>query len=222
MIIYQPKHCNKCSITKSIIDFYKDNSKKDGHCSTCKQCQLSSKKHTSRRTNKNRKKHRIENAPLHLPIGHYVYAYLRKDYTIYYIGKGTKKRAWQKCRGEIGIPPTNDRIIIIFQGLSEIGALAYERQLIRWYGRKDNNTGILRNKTDGGDGASGVTRSESTRKKQSIATLGKPKYSIRCKKVISPSGKVYDKITDAAVEHGVTLEGIRYRCSVNKDGWRYG
>jgi len=103
---------------------------------------------------------------------YYVYAYLRPDGTPYYIGKGKDKRAWQKHR--IHKIPPNDRIIFVETNLTEIGALAIERRLIRWYGRKDLGTGILRNRTDGGDGISGHKHTEAVKQKIAQARIGKP------------------------------------------------
>jgi hypothetical protein len=114
----------------------------------------------------------------------YVYAYLRsKDSsdpkitdiaikgTLYYIGKGCNGRAYRRWRS---VPAPKDKSNIIFIGInmSEYKAFEMEKFLIAYYGRIDLGTGILRNRTDGGEGSSGYIVSKETRMKKSAAWKG--------------------------------------------------
>jgi hypothetical protein len=104
---------------------------------------------------------------------YYTYAYLREDRTPYYIGKGKGRRAFSRRRNGIKPPQDKDRIILLKQNLTEEDAFKHEIYMIAVFGRKDLGTGILRNKTNGGDGSSGWIATPEIRKKMSEYRKGR-------------------------------------------------
>ena len=117
---------------------------------------------------------------------YYIYAYIRSDGSPYYIGKGTGRRAFKDTSRIVPPPKDKSRIIIMENNLTEVGALALERFYIRWYGRKDKNTGILRNRTDGGDGVVGYVYTEEHRRKISETSKAR-KHTEETKRKIAQS-----------------------------------
>jgi hypothetical protein len=118
----------------------------------------------------------------------YVYVYIRsKDSTTakagtpYYVGKGKGRRRFES---HVVTIPNIKYNVIVFDKLLEMGAFIIERKLIRWYGRKDLGTGILHNRTDGGDGGAGRRDAPETIEKRRISNTGK-KRSLKAKKRMS-------------------------------------
>jgi hypothetical protein len=102
----------------------------------------------------------------------YTYAYLREDRTPYYIGKGKERRIYSTNR-RFKPPKDKSRIIFLKQNLTEEESFRHEVYMIAVFGRKDLGTGILHNRTDGGEGSSGVVKSNETKEKLSKARKGK-------------------------------------------------
>ena len=65
---------------------------------------------------------------------YYVYAYLRKDGSPYYIGKGKDYRAWKHHKQDrIKTPKDKSRIVILESNLTEIGSFAIYKELhVQW------------------------------------------------------------------------------------------
>ncbi len=106
------------------------------------------------------------------PNRFYTYAYLREDRTPYYIGKGQTNRIYQKNGKPCGVPKDKSRIIFLKKNLTEEEAFKHEKYMISVFNRKDLGTGILHNRTDGGDGSSGWIMPDEVKKKISKIQKG--------------------------------------------------
>lgn len=98
-----------------------------------------------------------------------LYVHRKKtDNSVFYVGIGNKNRPncknrnnlWQKIANKYGY-----KVEILAVGLTLEKAILLEKDLISYYGRKNNNTGVLANLTDGGEGQYGRIVSEKTKQK---------------------------------------------------------
>ena len=123
----------------------------------------------------------------------YVYAYLDSN-DFFYIGKGNRKRAFahlraakrkrkgstesdviRHCRSLLN-KGEEPEIRFIIKDIDELTALAIETFWIATIGRKDLGKGPLLNKTNGGDGVSGLKQSKEHIEKR-VSQLRNKKYT---------------------------------------------
>lgn len=99
----------------------------------------------------------------------------------YYIGKGKPNRPYTCSNRKTAKCPKDrkNHTHILHKNLTEDQAFCYEKELIRFYGRKDTNEGwgVLRNLTDGGEGTSGAI--VSAKRREEISGKNSPHYIAR-------------------------------------------
>jgi len=127
---------------------------------------------------------------------YYLYRHIRLDKNnIFYIGIGGKEankggyyranrisnrnKIWNAIYKGCG---QNIQVDIVLESDSWEFIKEKEREFIAIYGRKNNNTGVLSNMTDGGDGSVGAVYTEERRKRQSVA-LKKSPHNLKGKKL---------------------------------------
>jgi hypothetical protein len=101
----------------------------------------------------------------------YTYAYLREDGTPYYVGRGKGRRAFSSDH-RVKVPP-KEKILFLKKDLTYSESVDHEIYMIAVLGRKDLGTGILRNMTDGGEGAPGRIKSPEEIEAIRKANIGK-------------------------------------------------
>ena len=114
----------------------------------------------------------------------YVYRHIRLDKNQpFYIGVGglsnfdnynrANNKVYRSKWWKNIVSITDYNVEILFDGVSKEFALEKEKELISLYGRKDLNSGILVNLTDGGEGDSGYFHTEETKLKLSEIKKGR-------------------------------------------------
>lgn len=173
-----------------------------------------------------------------MALEYYVYAYInKKTGKPYYIGKGKGNRAYAP-HGRVKTPKNKNMIVFCETHLTNTGACAIERRLIRHFGRKHiDEGGILLNIAPGGEGQDpwfvsnvmnknpekirktaeahrGMKRSKEARENMSRAKKGKPAHNrfTYC----TPHG-IFKTREEAAEAIGLHISVIYQRCVTNVD-----
>lgn len=169
-----------------------------------------------------------------------VYQHIRSDKeTVFYIGIGKKlsratckynrNKYWnnivKKCDGKFTVN-------ILHENITWEEACKKEKEYIQYYGRVNNNTGILCNLTDGGEGILNLQHSQEAKLK--ISTAAKERYKLKphCRKgkrfIYRNSRKVviinlktyiiykFNTLVEAAIFLNTSPGKVRRACIVGK------
>lgn len=173
--------------------YHKRPSRSSGFCSHKCYCENNKRKTREKRTNPNR---------------FYVYCFLTEDKVPYYVGKGQGKR-WRQKGGETEgrIKPSNpDNIIKLKENLTSEEGFFWEKVFISFFGRITEG-GTLVNKSSGGSGTSGVSRTGERREKTSQTFHNRRQPY----KLLSPEGVLYEGSdpTSFCEEHNLSYPCVR-------------
>lgn len=102
---------------------------------------------------------------------------------------------------------------MLYENLSEEDSITMEKFGIAVFGRVDLGTGILRNRTNGGDGISGLVQSESHKRKRALALTGQIR-SDRTKEILS---KVHETKTYVLMDPDGFLFGSTNLSKTSRD-----
>ena len=137
-----------------------------------------------------------------------VYKHIRLDTKeVFYVGIGSQKRraysTYKRSKFWHNIVEKTDyEVVILEENVSVEEAYQMEKDLIKFYGRRDLGLGTLVNMTDGGDGRFGSTASEETRRKMSESHIGVNDWS----KGIKRPKELVDQISKKVREYWVNNE----------------
>jgi hypothetical protein len=140
--------------------------------------------------------------------GCFVYAYLRTNGSPYYIGIASNWKRPTERHGACPVPKERHRIRILRTGLSWNQACKWEMRYIARWGRKDIATGILCNRTDGGDGSLGAIKSDEAKAKMSAA-----------KKAMWSDPERSALTIQAQRKYAATPEGRRHCARIQAEAW---
>jgi DNA invertase Pin-like site-specific DNA recombinase len=109
------------------------------------------------------------------------------------------------------MPKDRNRVLILKRNLTEEEAFRHEIYMIAVFGRKDIGTGILGNKSDGGEGPSGAKRPDLVSYNQQHKK-GKPPINRKRVEITFANGRigVYACATLAAKALGVSVGTITH------------
>lgn len=121
--------------------------------------------------------------------GQFIYGYVRnrnsekfsfKARTLYYVGKASRAVRVTERHNGVPVPKNRKFIQIIKRGLTEEEANYWECYYISKLGRIDKGTGILRNRTDGGEGVTGrlISEDQKHRRNEALAVTAGARYGL--------------------------------------------